>query len=79
MEEDEDDDIYAPVEASGRSGAFQDAAETLNGSKNGVSKDAKSGEDLEDGEEEGEEVEEEESDSVLLEISVCFLGNAEVR
>ncbi len=59
MEEEEDDDIYAPEDAI----------------KNGVTgqqsrlpgrtmKDEKMGEDLEEGEEEGEEVEEGESDSV---------------
>ena len=58
MEEEEDDDIYAPAEAT--NGVAQEPiAESTN-----EAKPAHANEELEDGEEEGEEVEEEESDSV---------------
>ena len=59
MEEEDDDDIYAPedVVQNGTTGQQPHiAGHTM--------KDEKMGEDLEDEEEEGEEVEEEESDSV---------------
>ena len=59
MEEEEDDDIYAPEDAVQNGSNGQQpylAGRTV--------KDEKMGEDLEEGEEEGEEVEEEESDSV---------------
>ena len=59
MEEEEDDDIYAPEDAiqNGTTGQQPHPAGR-------IVKDEKMGEDLEEGEEEGEEVEEEESDSV---------------
>ncbi len=59
MEDEEDDDIYAP----------QDVVENgIPGQQprlpRGTLKGDKTGEDLEEGEEEGEEIEEEDSDSV---------------
>ena len=58
MEEEEDDDIYAPAEAT--DGVDP---EPIAGRAN-EAKPTHANEELEDGEEEGEEVEEEESDSV---------------
>jgi len=59
MDEEEDDDIYAPADVLG--GAVPEpVAEKARTAKSGEAT-----EDLEDGEEEGEEVEEDESDSVL--------------
>lgn len=59
MEEEEDDDIYAPADVL--DGAVPEpVAERATTTKSGEAT-----EDLEDGEEEGEEVEEDESDSVL--------------
>ena len=55
MEEDEDDDIYAP----------SDAIEVVEQSIPSVIRPEKKGNDLDDGEEEGEEIEEDTSDSVL--------------
>lgn len=54
MEEDEDDDIYAP----------SDAIEIAEQSAVPLGGPAKKGNDLDDGEEEGEEIEEDSSDSV---------------
>ena len=59
MEDEEDDDIYAPEDAVGN-GDLDQQAQNLGRSM----KDGKMGEDLEEGEEEGEEVEEDDSDSV---------------
>ncbi len=59
MDEEEDDDIYAPADVL--NGAIPEpVAEKARTTKSGEAT-----EDLEDGEEEGEEVEEDESDSVL--------------
>ena len=58
MDEEEDDDIYAPAEAT-NGVAPEPIAERTN-----EATPAHANEELEDGEEEGEEVEEEESDSV---------------
>lgn len=60
MEEDEDDDIYAPT----------DAIEVVEQSIPAVVRSEKKGNDLDDGEEEGEEIEEDSSDSVLSAISL---------
>lgn len=54
MEEDEDDDIYAP----------SDAIEIVEQSAMPAVEPEKKGNDLDDGEEEGEEIEEDTSDSV---------------
>lgn len=59
MDEEEDDDIYAPADVLDGA-APEPVAERTRASKSGEAT-----EDLEDGEEEGEEVEEDESDSVL--------------
>lgn len=55
MEEDEDDDIYAP----------SDAIEVVEQNVPTAVRPEKKGNDLDDGEEEGEEIEEDSSDSVL--------------
>ena len=59
MEEEEDDDIYAPEDVL-KNGTTGQQSHGLGRTVT----DEKMGEDLEEGEEEGEEVEEEESDSV---------------
>lgn len=61
MEEDEDDDIYAPDEASS---TVQNILETNGHAANKSPKTGKTGNVIEEDEEEGEEVEESESDSV---------------
>lgn len=60
MEEDEDDDIYAP----------SDAIEVAEQTEPPVVKSEKKGNDLDDGEEEGEEIEEDTSDSVFPALSL---------
>ena len=59
MEDEEDDDIYAPEDAVGNGDLGQQSHPPGH-----TVREEKMGEDLEEGEEEGEEVEEEESDSV---------------
>ena len=59
MEEEEDDDIYAPEDA-----IKNDVTGSQSHLPGRTVKDENMGEDLEEGEEEGEEVEEDESDSV---------------
>lgn len=61
MEEDEDDDIYAP----------SDAIEVAEQTVPPVNKSEKKGNDLDDGEEEGEEIEEDTSDSVFSAVSLA--------
>ena len=61
MEEDEDDDIYAPSEA----------IEISEQSNPPTVKPEKNGNDPDDGEEEGEEIEEDTSDSVHQDIPLC--------
>ena len=60
MEEDEDDDIYAPT----------DAIEVVEQNISALVRSEKKGNDLDDGEEEGEELEEDSSDSVLSAVSL---------
>lgn len=60
MEEDEDDDIYAPT----------DAVEVVEQNIPAVARSEKKGDDLDEGEEEGEEIEEDSSDSVFSAVSL---------
>ena len=60
MEEDEEDDIYAP----------SDAIEVVEQNVPAVIRSEKKGNDLDDGEEEGEEIEEDSSDSVFSAVSL---------
>lgn len=64
MEDEEDDDIYAPEDVFKNGTPGQ-----LSGLTRGILKGEKAGEDLEEGEEEGEEIEEEDSDSVPSTLS----------
>lgn len=63
MEEEEDDDIYAPEDVI----IFPEKVDLP------VAGTEKRGDDLEDGEEEGEEVEEDDSDSVHQDEQIGFL------
>lgn len=60
MEEDEEDDIYAP----------SDAIEVVEQNVPAAIRSEKKGNDLDDGEEEGEEIEEDSSDSVFSAVSL---------
>lgn len=64
MEEDEDDDIYAP----------SDAIEVVEQGITSAIGSEKKGNDLDDGEEEGEEIEEDSSDSVFPTVFLLHLS-----